>query len=416
MNTSLLKVVKQIAAQNGEDVLGDHKRLAAFFGDLAKDEPKPQRMAFCKCAENGFYGILKTIKTPEERREAVDSFARRLQNDEGLDLALCADALELFAAAVYGDGALAPAAAPPAAGGTPAPSGKAAKAEQPQNRKNKTPEVYVAGKDKNYKAAYWKNGQITILADGYEAASIFVFGSDVYVAGDGGGGSAAYWKNGQKTILTDFGLAKSIFVSGSDVYVAGWYGEKDSAVYWNNGQVIILDDGHWGNSIFVSGSDVYIAGQDKNYNPAYWKNGKKTVLYDNGKDDCYSGDARSIFVSGSDVYAAGRGEQGAGYWKNGKNIILADCLVAESIFISGSDVYVAGRRRDGSAAYWKNGQKIILSNKGNSAESIFVCGSDVYVAGLEFGKPNTAAYWKNGQKTILDGKDAHSIFISHHSE
>lgn len=36
MNTNLLKVVKQITAQYGEDALGDLKRLKSFFGDLAK--------------------------------------------------------------------------------------------------------------------------------------------------------------------------------------------------------------------------------------------------------------------------------------------------------------------------------------------------------------------------------------------
>jgi hypothetical protein len=40
MNTNLLTIVKHIAAEYGEEVLGDAKRLKAFFGDLAKAEPE----------------------------------------------------------------------------------------------------------------------------------------------------------------------------------------------------------------------------------------------------------------------------------------------------------------------------------------------------------------------------------------
>jgi hypothetical protein len=41
MNTNLLSIVKQIIAQYGEGILADPARLKAFFGDLARDEPKP---------------------------------------------------------------------------------------------------------------------------------------------------------------------------------------------------------------------------------------------------------------------------------------------------------------------------------------------------------------------------------------
>ena len=109
MNVNLLNVLKQITAQYGEDVLDDARRLKALFSDLAKDEPKPLRMAFGKCVESGFYRIIKDTRTVEERREVINGLARRLRDEEGLDLARCAEALEVLAAAVFGEGAAAPA-------------------------------------------------------------------------------------------------------------------------------------------------------------------------------------------------------------------------------------------------------------------------------------------------------------------
>ena len=119
MNANLLSIIKQITAERGEDILENARLLRAFFGDLAKDEPKPLRMAFGKCVENGFYRIIKDTRTAEERRQVIDTLARRLRDAEGLDTALCTEALELLAAAVFGDGGIAPAATPPPA--TPEP-------------------------------------------------------------------------------------------------------------------------------------------------------------------------------------------------------------------------------------------------------------------------------------------------------
>ncbi|MDR2516301.1 MAG: hypothetical protein LBC88_02835 [Spirochaetaceae bacterium] len=112
MNTNLLTVLNKITADYGEEVLDDPRRLKAFFSDLAKDEPKPLRTAFGKCVESGFYRILKDTKTPEERREVIDRLAQRLRDEEGLDSALCAEALELLAAAIFGEGQIAPPPAP----------------------------------------------------------------------------------------------------------------------------------------------------------------------------------------------------------------------------------------------------------------------------------------------------------------
>ena len=51
MNTNLLKVLNLIIAENGEDILANPARLKSLFSDLAKDEPKPLRMAFGRSLE-----------------------------------------------------------------------------------------------------------------------------------------------------------------------------------------------------------------------------------------------------------------------------------------------------------------------------------------------------------------------------
>ncbi|GHV84613.1 hypothetical protein AGMMS50230_02210 [Spirochaetia bacterium] len=80
MNTNLLTIVKQIIAMNGEGILADPQRLKAFFSDLAKDEPKPLRIAFGRCIENGAYDALKTAPDVAERA------SRKALSAEALDI------------------------------------------------------------------------------------------------------------------------------------------------------------------------------------------------------------------------------------------------------------------------------------------------------------------------------------------
>ena len=112
MNGNLLSVVKQITAQYGEEVLNDARRLKAFFNDLAKDEPKPLRIAFGRCIEEGAYYALKTAPDAAERASHKASIAQRVRNEHGLDPALSAEALDILEAALYSTASAAPSAAP----------------------------------------------------------------------------------------------------------------------------------------------------------------------------------------------------------------------------------------------------------------------------------------------------------------
>jgi hypothetical protein len=166
------------------------------------------------------------------------------------------------------------------------------------------------------------------------ASSIFVSGNDVYAGGYDQFYKAAYWKNGSATQLADTNMisnANCLYIYGTDIYVAGWLG--DSAVYWKNGQTYYLPDGLPAQafSIFVSGTDVYVAGGEDGV-ARYWKNGISTVLQSGNTF------AFSIFVNDGNAYIAGGKNSIPEYWRNSSGNILplgtSTQTVASSIFVT----------------------------------------------------------------------------------
>jgi hypothetical protein len=103
MNTNLVTIVKRIIAEQGETILDNPRRMKAVFSDLAKDEPKPLRLAFGRCLEAGAYAELKNARDGQERREVKAAIAQRVRDEEGLDLALCNEALDVLEAALFGE-------------------------------------------------------------------------------------------------------------------------------------------------------------------------------------------------------------------------------------------------------------------------------------------------------------------------
>ncbi|GMO50698.1 MAG: hypothetical protein Pg6C_14820 [Treponemataceae bacterium] len=103
MNTNLLNIVKRIAADYGEAVLADPQRLKAFFDDLAKDEPKPLRLAFGRCIEAKAFDALKTAPDAAERSERKAAITQRVRDEHGLDPAISAEALDILEAALFAD-------------------------------------------------------------------------------------------------------------------------------------------------------------------------------------------------------------------------------------------------------------------------------------------------------------------------
>ena len=101
MNDNLLNIVTKIVAEQGENVFAEPRRVVAFFADLAHDEPKPQKNAFIKCLEDGFPQLLKNTSEPE-RALCKQRLAQKLHDDEGFDLELCEDTVELLATVLFG--------------------------------------------------------------------------------------------------------------------------------------------------------------------------------------------------------------------------------------------------------------------------------------------------------------------------
>jgi hypothetical protein len=97
----MLNIVKQIIAEQGENILADPQRLKAFFSDLARDIPKSQKNAFIKCLDYGFVQTLKNVSA-QYRSDAIKTLAQKLNEEEGLELGLCTETVELLAAALFG--------------------------------------------------------------------------------------------------------------------------------------------------------------------------------------------------------------------------------------------------------------------------------------------------------------------------
>ena len=101
MNDDLLNVLKNAIEKYGrETVLPDPKRVSAFFADLARDVPKPQKNTFIKCLEYGFVQPLQNV-SEAGREDCKRKLAQRLHDEEGLDLRLCGEALELLAEVLF---------------------------------------------------------------------------------------------------------------------------------------------------------------------------------------------------------------------------------------------------------------------------------------------------------------------------
>jgi hypothetical protein len=100
MNTNLLNALKEIVSQyGGVETLSDARRVKALLADLAAAEPRPQKNALIACLEGDFAAMLQNVPA-HERGAAKSKLAERLNREEGLDAALCADTLDLLEAVV----------------------------------------------------------------------------------------------------------------------------------------------------------------------------------------------------------------------------------------------------------------------------------------------------------------------------
>ena len=102
MNNNLLNILKEIIAKYGETVLSEPRRVSSFLADLAQDVPKPQKNTLVKCLEQGTVQALKNV-SENERDNCILRLAQRLHDEEGLDLGLCEETVELLATVLFGE-------------------------------------------------------------------------------------------------------------------------------------------------------------------------------------------------------------------------------------------------------------------------------------------------------------------------
>jgi serine/threonine protein kinase len=100
MNHELLNIVRQIITEQGDSILGDPKRVSAFFSDMARDVPKLQKNVFLKCLEHKFAQILKDA-AEQDRAGIKQRLAERLREEEGFELKLCVETVDLLETAIH---------------------------------------------------------------------------------------------------------------------------------------------------------------------------------------------------------------------------------------------------------------------------------------------------------------------------
>ena len=115
MNSNLFNVMEKIVEQYGKSVLSEPNRVSAFLKDLAKDEPKAKKNALIECLKHGFPQALKNVPK-SERLRVKQELAKRLHDEEGRDLGLCGETLDLLAALLFGDAPTASTVKPPQGG------------------------------------------------------------------------------------------------------------------------------------------------------------------------------------------------------------------------------------------------------------------------------------------------------------
>jgi formylglycine-generating enzyme required for sulfatase activity len=103
MNTNFFATIKRIIDDQGEDVLANSQRIKGYVNDYAARESKPERLAFSRCIEHGAYTELKNAPDTEARLRVKAAVAQRVHSNEGLDVTLCNDALDVLEVAMFGE-------------------------------------------------------------------------------------------------------------------------------------------------------------------------------------------------------------------------------------------------------------------------------------------------------------------------
>jgi RNA polymerase subunit RPABC4/transcription elongation factor Spt4 len=101
VNINFAGIIKRIIDEQGEDILANPQRMKGFVSDYAAAESKPERLALGRCIEHGAYTELKNAPDAVTRQRVKATLAQRVRSNEGMDLGLCNDALDVLEAAMF---------------------------------------------------------------------------------------------------------------------------------------------------------------------------------------------------------------------------------------------------------------------------------------------------------------------------
>ncbi|WP_420401600.1 IPT/TIG domain-containing protein [Flagellimonas sp.] len=218
----------------------------------------------------------------------------------------------------------------------------------------------------------WRNGEeVMVLEEGepFDVLAVDIHVTDneeLYVAGSKHSGQsyeAAYWHNGDATVLHNGpSSASDLILYEQDVYTVGDVGNSASTVWLNENELYTLpksDESYSlsANSITVLDGLVYTAGVeffDGYFKANVWENGNLHLsLYDNVN----SSSARSLVATADNLYIVGEEGFRATLWINTKSIPLATVTSeATEIKIHDGFAYISGKRKVESkdaAVVWK---------------------------------------------------------------
>jgi hypothetical protein len=102
MNTNFVHIIKNIVAAHGETILAAPQKLKGVIHTDARNIAPAERLAFGRCIEQGYYRVLKQTTSAEERARIKPQIARQMSSISKLELPLCAEAVDVLEAVLYG--------------------------------------------------------------------------------------------------------------------------------------------------------------------------------------------------------------------------------------------------------------------------------------------------------------------------
>jgi hypothetical protein len=101
MNTILANALKQIVSQKGIAILDDSKQVNSLLSVYTPNESKQEKRALITCLMDGCHTALRN-SAESDRLNCKTHLAQKLSNDEGIELSLCQNTLDILESSLFG--------------------------------------------------------------------------------------------------------------------------------------------------------------------------------------------------------------------------------------------------------------------------------------------------------------------------